>query len=88
MKVEYLKSFLKDIQKLNNQSLKEQLFQAIENFKKAENLNDLTNIKKLKGHPEAFRMRISKYRLGFYFDGETIQMARFVKRETIYRLFP
>lgn len=88
MKVEYLKSFLKDIQKLDNQKLKEQLFQAIENFKKAENLSDLTNIKKLKGHPEAFRMRISKYRLGFYFDGETIQMVRFVKRETIYRLFP
>lgn len=88
MEVEYLKSFIKDLQKLNDITLKKQLFDIINDFKLADNLTNLSNIKKLKGHPEAFRMRIGKNRLGFYFDGKTVEMARFVKRENIYKLFP
>jgi len=42
----------------------------------------------MKGHSGAFRIRIGKYRLGFYFDGEVIELARFAKREDIYKLFP
>jgi len=88
MEVEYLKNFIKDLQKLNDVTLKKQLFDVINDFKLADSLNDLPNIKKLKGHPEAFRMRIGKYRLGFYFNGKVVEMARFVKRESIYKLFP
>lgn len=88
MEVEYLKNFMKDLQKLNDVTLKKQLFDVINDFKLADNLNNLSNIKKLKGHPEAYRTRIGKYRLGFYFNGKTIEMARFVKREDIYKLFP
>lgn len=42
----------------------------------------------MRGHSEAYRLRIGKYRLGFYYDGNTIQLARFVKKEIIYNLFP
>lgn len=88
MKIEYLKQFSKDISKINDKSLLDILFEVILSLKKAEKLNEIPNIKKLKGHPEAFRMRIGKYRLGFYFDSEIIQLARFAKREDIYKLFP
>ena len=88
MKVEYLKQFSKDLLEINDENLKNNLFDSIVLLKEAENLNLLSNIKKLKGHPEAYRIRIGKYRLGFFFDGEVIELARFAKREDIYKLFP
>ena len=88
MKVEYLKTFIKDSQRITDANLKVQLMEVIDKFKKAENLGELSNIKKMKGNPEAYRIRVGKYRLGFYYGGETLDLARFVKREDIYKLFP
>ncbi|OXA92243.1 type II toxin-antitoxin system RelE family toxin [Flavobacterium hercynium] len=88
MIVEYLKQFSKDLQKINDQSLKDSLLEIIINLKNAEDLSDLSNVKKMKGHSEAYRIRIGKYRLGFFFDGEVVELARFAKREDIYKLFP
>lgn len=88
MKVEYLKQFSKDISKINEHKLKDAIFEVIINFKNANGLTDIPNIKKIKGHPEAYRIRIGKYRLGFYFNGEKVALARFAKREDIYKLFP
>lgn len=88
MKVEYLKQFSKDLIKVKDESLKDDLFNTIITLKNTETLNVLPNIKKLKGYQNAYRIRIGKYRLGFYFDGEVIELARFAKREDIYKLFP
>ena len=88
MKVEYLKQFSKDLLKINDEILKNNLVDCIVALKEAQNLNVLSNVKKLKGHPEAYRIRIGKYRLGFFFDGEVVELARFAKREDIYKLFP
>ena len=88
MTVEYSRIFLKDIQKINDKKIKQDLLDAISIFKNAENILEIANVKKLKGHSEAYRLRIGKYRLGFYYDTETIAFQRFVKREDIYKLFP
>jgi mRNA-degrading endonuclease RelE of RelBE toxin-antitoxin system len=80
--------FLKDIQKISDNTLKKQLLESINLFKNAYSLFEVPNIKKLKGHPEAYRFRLGKYRLGFYYNGKKIEMERFVKRENIYKLFP
>ncbi|WP_269223735.1 plasmid stabilization protein [Flavobacterium sp. IMCC34518] len=88
MKVEYLKQFSKDVSKINDESLKTNLFDVIIVLKNTENSNLISNLRKMKGHSEAYRIRIGKYRLGFYFDGEVIELARFAKREDIYKLFP
>ncbi|WKL45937.1 plasmid stabilization protein [Flavobacterium pectinovorum] len=88
MKVEYLKQFSKDLLKINDETLKNNLFEIIVLLKETENLNLLSNVKKLKGNTEAYRIRIGKYRLGFFFDGEVVELARFAKREDIYKLFP
>lgn len=88
MKVEYLKQFSRDLLKINDEILKNNLFEVIVLLKETENLNLLPNVKKLKGHNEAYRIRIGKYRLGFFFDDEVVELARFAKREDIYKLFP
>lgn len=88
MKVEFSKKFLKDIEKVNDNQLKDQISEAIVMFESADKLYEINNIKKLTGHVEAFRFRIGKYRIGFYYDGDKVEMERFVKRDNIYRVFP
>ena len=88
MEIVFAKLFLKDIQKITDVTLKSEVKKAIEDFETAQSLIELSNIKKIRGHSEAYRLRIGKYRLGFYCDGLTVKLARFVKRETIYKLFP
>ncbi|MEG3844080.1 type II toxin-antitoxin system RelE/ParE family toxin [Microcoleus sp. herbarium14] len=89
MKVEYLPSFLKDLKALKSTPV----FQQIKEFAFAEipNVNDLqtiVNLKKLKGDDNAYRFRVGDYRIGFYFDGETVTFARVLHRKDIYRYFP
>lgn len=88
MKVEYLKQFSKDLLKVKDESLRDDLFNLIIALKNAETINVISNTKKLKGYQNTYWFRIGKYRLGFYFDGEVVELARFVKREDIYKLFP
>ena len=88
MKVEYLKPFLKDLSKISDESLRDTVYETILIFKNSENIKLIPDIKKMKGHPDAFRLRIGKYRLGFYFDGEIIELGRFAKRDDIYKPFP
>ncbi|CAN1574870.1 RelE Cytotoxic translational repressor of toxin-antitoxin stability system [Flavobacteriaceae bacterium] len=88
MRVIFGKLFSKDLLKIKDLTLKNDVIQAIVELENSESIQNLSNIKKMKGHSEAYRMRIGKYRLGFYFDGETIELTRFAKREDIYKLFP
>lgn len=88
MKVVFLNSFKKDLQKLTNTKLKEQIKTVIIAAEAAENISQLKNIKKMKGHPFAYRIRIGDYRLGFYLEDNTIVMTRFLKRSDIYKVFP
>ncbi|PKP51765.1 MAG: plasmid stabilization protein [Bacteroidetes bacterium HGW-Bacteroidetes-12] len=88
MKVIFLNSFKKDLLKITNVKEREQVKTIILEIEKAENLKELTNLKKLKGYSTAYRIRIGNYRLGFYYDNETIEMARLVKRNDIYKVFP
>ena len=88
MKVIFLRSFLNDIKKVNDKKLKAQIREFIFELEKAKSLEELTNIKKLKGFSTAYRWRIAEYRLGFYKEGNIIELARFVKRNDIYKVFP
>lgn len=87
MEVVFARLFLKDLQNISDKKIKSEVVQAIEEFESAQSLLELSNIKKMRGYSEAYRLRIGKYRLGFYCDGLTVKLARFVKRETIYELF-
>lgn len=45
-------------------------------------------MKKLAGQTGAYRLRIGDYRLGFYWEGEKLTLARVLHRKEIYRFFP
>ncbi len=88
MKVEFLKRFSKDIDEIQLKSVRSSLKRVIELMESAETLDNIPGTRKLQGHKTAYRTRIGDYRLGFFFENETIILARFVNRKDIYKLFP
>ena len=89
MKVEYLPSFLKDLKALKSAPVFEQVKAIV--FVEIPNVTDLQtiiNLKKLKGDDNAYRLPVGDYRIGFYFDGETITFVRALHRKDIYSYFP
>ena len=88
MKIEFLSGFEKDLAHTRDKILAKIIIDCIVLFEKANNLNEIPNIKQLKGHSSAFRYRKGKYRIGFYLDDGTIIFAAFDTRDKIYHRFP
>ncbi|WP_028891734.1 type II toxin-antitoxin system RelE/ParE family toxin [Tenacibaculum sp. 47A_GOM-205m] len=88
MNIIYSRLALKDVKKVKDEKLKLALLELINDLKRAENLLDVNGIKKMSGHPDAYRIRIGDYRLGVYCSNNEVTIARFVKRNDIYKLFP
>jgi len=88
MKIIYTKAVTRDVRKIKDKKLIDKISLVVNNIKTATSLNELQAIKKLSGHPSAYRIRIGHYRLGFYYENNTITLMRFLKRNDIYKLFP
>jgi mRNA interferase RelE/StbE len=62
---------------------------AIEKMEDAGKLDDLSNVKKLTGFTNYYRIKLGDYRLGFEkIDHETIRLLQFAHRKDIYNIFP
>ena len=87
MNTEYLDGFEKELAKTRDKNLAKIILDCIQLFEKADNLHEIPNIKKMKGHPTAYRYRKGKYRIGFYYEENTVLFAAFAPRNKIYRNF-
>jgi len=88
MEVIVLRSFLNDIKKLKDNKLKSKIKDFVIELENSENIDEINNIIKMVGYSTAYRYRIGDYRLGFYKIDNKIELARFVKRNDIYKVFP
>ena len=88
MKLYYEKSFLKDIEKLNDKNIATKLKAKLIELEEFDDLASVPNIKKLKGHRVYYRLKIGDYRLGFSYEEGEINIIRFLHRKDIYKLFP
>ncbi len=88
MKIKFLIGFEKDLSQTRDKKLATIILNSIHLFENAQKLENIPNIKKLKGHPSAYRYRKEKYRIGFYFEKNTITFAAFAPRSKIYQKFP
>ena len=88
MKIVFLKSFEKDLKKIKDKTIKKKVVDFIFNIEGAKTLYDVQNIVKMKGHNFAYRFKIENYRIGFYSSNNIVQIARIVKRNDIYKVFP
>lgn len=89
MKTEYLPTFIKDIKNLkstpNYPIIKNLVFNQILAYQE---LSEISNVKKLKGENNAYRVRVGDYRIGFFVQDDTITFARVLHRREFYRYFP
>ena len=88
MRISFLSGFEKDLSRSKDKRLAQIVFQCIQLFEEAKNLDEIPNIKKLKGHTTAYRYRKGKYRIGFFFENNTVIFAAFAPRGKIYSNFP
>lgn len=89
MNVEAHPKFLKDIKKITNKKTKDALKNFLNELQKAENLNEISGVKKLSGHSFAYRKKLGDNRVGFFLiENNTVLLVAFKKRNDIYKMFP
>lgn len=88
MIINYNRKFKKDLERLNEKKIKAALKVVIQEIKEKRSLAEIKGVKKIAGHPTAYRLRIGNYRLGLFYHEGMISLQRFVKRNDIYKVFP
>jgi mRNA interferase RelE/StbE len=88
VKVGFRDSFTKDLRGVKTKGLLGRVREVIEAAEKADSLAELSNLKKLKGGGNYFRVRVGDYRIGIALDGDTVIFVRFLNRKDIYKHFP
>lgn len=88
MDVLFLKKFHKDLDKLKNRKDKDAVIDLIEKLKSANQLSSISDIKKLAGFKNAYRIRLGNYRVGIFVEKNHVELARIAHRKDIYKVFP
>jgi mRNA-degrading endonuclease RelE of RelBE toxin-antitoxin system len=89
MKIKVSKRFVKDSEKITEQRVLVKLRQVLTEAKNIQNISDIANLTELSGYPNYYRIKFDyRYRIGIYFDGETIEFLRVGAREDFYKRFP
>ena len=89
MIIEFDKSFEKSLQKIKNKSLFSRIERIILECEKSNSLSEISNLKKLIGFKNYYRIRIGEYRLGVeLIDNKTLRFILIAHRKDIYRSFP
>jgi len=88
VKSQFRASFAKDLRSVKSKDILSRIKEALEEIEKAESLQKITNIKKLKGGSNYYRIRVGEYRIGMIIEGDEITFVRCLNRKEIYRYFP
>ena len=79
--------FWKDVRKLNNRQVMQDVVDAIENVRDANTSQEIRELKRLKG-AKAYRIRIGNYRIGITITGNTVNFITVGHRSHFYQFFP
>jgi mRNA interferase RelE/StbE len=88
VRAEFKASFLKDISKIKNKNSLKRIREIIETLEKAEGLQDVSKLKKLKGSDNYYRIKFGEYRIGLFVQDDLVVFIRCLHRKDIYRYFP
>jgi mRNA interferase RelE/StbE len=81
-------SFGRDLKRIRNEKVLAEVKQAILDVEAALDWTAVSNIKKIKGASNAFRIRVGDYRIGLFIEDEVAEFVRILPRRDIYRRFP
>jgi mRNA interferase RelE/StbE len=87
VKVEFRESFAKDLKGVKDKSLLKRAKEIIEAVEEADSLVVISNLKKLKGGGNYYRMRVGDYRVGITLENDVVIFVRFLNRKDIYKYF-
>ena len=88
MNIDLKNSFSRDIKKITDPLLKEQIEQVILSVKKASKTSDISELKKLKGFKVFYRIKLGNYRIGVAIKNDTVIFAAFAHRKDFYQSYP
>lgn len=89
MKTLYQPSFIKDLKALKSTQVFSQINQLVfEDVPSYQSIDEISNLKKLKGDADAYQIRVGDYRIGIIIDKDTVIFERVLHRKEIYRYFP
>lgn len=82
------KRFEKDTNKISDKSILKKIASCIIDTQNAKSLNEVKNLKKLKGFDLEYRIKIGDYRIGLVIESKVVSFIRFLHRKDIYKFFP
>lgn len=88
MKIEFHKSLERDLRKIRDGNILDRVKAKILELEDTEELESISGVKAMRGHPGYFRIRNGDYRLGLKKTENGIRIIRFLSRGDIYRKFP
>jgi mRNA interferase RelE/StbE len=87
MKIHVEKKARKDIDNLPI-TIRKLVQKALLGILEVNEISEISNCKKLRGDKLSYSIRISKYRIGFKYEEERINIYRVLHRKEIYSRFP
>ena len=88
MEIKFERTFFKDLNNIKDKKTATSVKNIITKLENASDIRAIPNLKKMKGHPTAYRIKAGDYRLGIFIAGNLIEIVRFLHRKEIYRFFP
>ncbi|MDR0230950.1 MAG: hypothetical protein LBI82_02390 [Dysgonamonadaceae bacterium] len=88
MQVDFTKHFSKRLDNLHDEVLRGRLRKVVRAVMTASDDRDIPNLKKLKGHSSAYRIRLGDYRIGLFIEDDRVIFSAFEHRKDIYNRFP
>lgn len=88
MKYEFSASFARQFQRIRSKELALSVIAIIELVSQAKSTSDIPNLKKLRGHPTAYRIRLRNYRIGVFIENKVVMFTILSHRKDIYKRFP
>jgi len=88
LKVSFKASFAEDLKRLKEKPLLARVNKLIDAVERSSGLQDVPNVKKLRGGAAYYRIRLSDYRVGIVSERDELIFVRMLHRKEIYRYFP
>lgn len=89
MLVQYRQAFLKDLKQLKSSTSYQRIYElAFITLEAINTLEEVPDIKAMRGYASRYRIRIGDYRIGIEVNGDVIEVMRVLHRREFYRYFP
>ena len=88
MRVQFRKSFDRDITKIKNRKILLRVEEFILTIKKATDPNQILHLKKITGSGSYYRIRMGDFRIGVSIEKNVVTFIRILHRKEIYHYFP